>query len=78
MGMSAVRGLATHQDLFQLFQTNPLGSLDQLEQRTGVKLPGITRGQIAIMQSMSLDDFKALVDICDKVRTAGSEYFKIG
>jgi hypothetical protein len=30
------------------------------------------------MQSMSLDDFKALIDLCDKVRSAGAEYFKIG
>jgi hypothetical protein len=42
MGMAAIRGLYTHQDLLQLFRTDPLGALAQLEQRTGVTLSQVT------------------------------------
>ena len=77
MGMASVRGLAVHQDLFQLFKTDPLGALDQLEQRTGEKFPRINRGDIAVMQSLTFDEFQALIAISDKVRAVGSEYFKI-
>jgi hypothetical protein len=37
MADSVARGLAAHRDLYQLFQTDPFGALQQLEQRTGQK-----------------------------------------
>jgi hypothetical protein len=53
MGMASVRGLAAHQDLFQLFKTDPLGALAQLEQRMGEKFPRLNRGDITFMQSLT-------------------------
>ena len=76
MGMASVRGLAAHQDLFQMFKTDPLGALHQLEQRTGQKFR-LNRGDIAVMQSLTFDEFQALIAISDKVKAAGSDYFKI-
>jgi hypothetical protein len=78
MGSGVVRGLYQHQDLFQQFKTDPLGALAELERRTGANFRQINRNHIAVIQSMTLDDFKALIDISDKVRSAGSEYFKLG
>lgn len=77
MGMPPVRGLAANQDLFQLFKTDPLGALDQLEQRMGAKFPRLSRGDIAFMQSLTFDEFQALIAFADKVRAAGSDFFKI-
>jgi hypothetical protein len=78
MAIAPVRGLVAHQDLFQLFQTDPYGALAQLEQRTGEKFTRINRGDIAILQSLTFDEFQALIALSDKVRAAGAEYFKIG
>ena len=77
MGMPAVRGLAAHNDLFQLFKTDPLGALHQLEQRTGEKSPRLNLGDIAVIQTLTPDEFRALIDISDKVKASGSGYFKI-
>jgi hypothetical protein len=70
MGMAPVRGLAAHQDLFQVFKTDPLGALAQLEQRMGEKFPRLNRGDIVFMQSLTFDEFQALIAIADKVRAA--------
>jgi hypothetical protein len=78
MADSVVRGLAAHQDLYQLFQTDPLGALQQLEQRTGQKFTRINAGDIAVIQSLTFDEFQALIALSDKVKAAGVDYFKVG
>jgi len=72
------RGLAAHQDLYRLFRTDPFGALQQLEQRTGQKFARVNVGDIAVLQSLTPDEFQALINISDKVKRAGVDYLKIG
>jgi hypothetical protein len=77
MADGVVRGLAAHQDLYRLFQTDPLGAIQQLEQRMGQKFTRINVGDIAVLQSLTFDEFQALIAFADKVKAAGVDYFKV-